>query len=108
MCFRNLKQATDDALIMFSDKEAKNVVVVSPYEQVIKLYESAVNNLLNITPTCQSVDDLYGESEKESFVYAFRDVMRLNNRLKCIQSTIKMLLLLQNKILKIIHQNIKI
>ncbi|WP_336962471.1 type I restriction endonuclease subunit R [Acinetobacter pittii] len=82
VCFRNLKQATDDALIMFSDKEAKNVVVVSPYEQVIKLYESAVNNLLNITPTCQSVDDLYGESEKESFVYAFRDVMRLNNRLK--------------------------
>lgn len=82
VCFRNLKQATDDALIMFSDKEAKNVVVVSPYEQVIQLYESAVNNLLNITPTCQSVDDLYGESEKESFVYAFRDVMRLNNRLK--------------------------
>lgn len=82
VCFRNLKQATDDALIMFSDKEAKNVVVVSPYEQVIKLYESAVNNLLNITPTCQAVDDLYGESEKESFVYAFRDVMRLNNRLK--------------------------
>jgi len=82
VCFRNLKQATDDALIMFSDKEAKNVVVVSPYEQVIQLYESAVNNLLNITPTCQSVDNLYGESEKESFVYAFRDVMRLNNRLK--------------------------
>lgn len=82
VCFRNLKQATDDALIMFSDKEVKNVVVVSPYEQVIQLYESAVNNLLNITPTCQSVDDLYGESEKESFVYAFRDVMRLNNRLK--------------------------
>jgi len=82
VCFRNLKQATDDALIMFSDKEAKKVVVVRPYEQVIQLYESAVNNLLNITPTCQSVDDLYGESEKESFVYAFRDVMRLNNRLK--------------------------
>lgn len=82
VCFRNLKQATDEALIMFSNKAAKNVVIVSPYEQVIQLYESAVNNLLNIVPTCQSVDSLYRESEKLSFVHAFREVMKLNNRLK--------------------------
>lgn len=82
VCFRNLKQATDNALIMFSNKEAKDVVIVSPYEQVIQQYESAVRNLLNIVPTCQSVDDLYRESEKLSFVHAFREIMKLNNRLK--------------------------
>ncbi|EOR10251.1 type I restriction endonuclease subunit R [Acinetobacter sp. ANC 3926] len=82
VCFRNLKQATDDALIMFSNKEAKNVVIVSPYEQVIQQYEAAVSTLLNIVPTCQSVDELYRESEKLSFVHAFREVMKLNNRLK--------------------------
>uniref|UniRef100_UPI00148F02A5 type I restriction endonuclease subunit R n=1 Tax=Acinetobacter ursingii TaxID=108980 RepID=UPI00148F02A5 len=82
VCFRNLKQATDDALIMFSNKEAKDVVIVSPFDQVIQQYEAAVSTLLQIVPTCQSVDDLYRESEQLSFIYAFREVMRLNNRLK--------------------------
>lgn len=82
VCFRNLKQATDAALIMFSNKDAQETVIVKPYEQVIQQYESAVKTLLSIVPTCQSVDDLYRESEKLSFVHAFREVMKLNNRLR--------------------------
>ncbi|AMW78100.1 deoxyribonuclease HsdR [Acinetobacter sp. TGL-Y2] len=81
VCFRNLKQATDEALILFSDENAKSVVIVEAFDQALAQYETAVNTLLTITPTCQSVDELFGESQKASFVMAFKEVMKLNNRL---------------------------
>ncbi|MCY7332766.1 MAG: hypothetical protein LH649_08935 [Pseudanabaena sp. CAN_BIN31] len=32
VCFRNLKKATDEAIALFSNKDAKKTVLVQPYE----------------------------------------------------------------------------
>ncbi len=79
---RNLKRATDEALALFSNKEAQKVVLVPSYEEIKQDYESAVRKLLNITPDYQSVDDLITEDQQLEFIKAFREVMRYNAQLQ--------------------------
>ena len=80
--FRNLKTATDDAIALFSNKEAKEVIIVPPLEDFVEQFNEGVKNLLAITPTVSSVDDLYSEDEKLRFVKVFRDLLRLKNRME--------------------------
>jgi type I restriction enzyme R subunit len=79
--FRNLKKATDDAIALFSNKNAKETIIVPPLEDYIDLFNEAVERLMAIAPTVDSVNDLYSEQEKLAFVKAFREVMRLKNRM---------------------------
>jgi type I restriction enzyme R subunit len=81
--FRNLKMATDDAIALFSNKEANDIILMRPYEDYIGQFSEALVTLLNITPTVSSVDDLESEVDEEQFVKAFRELMRLKNSLGC-------------------------
>lgn len=77
--FRNLKKATDEAITLFSNKEAIEEIIMKPYEDYIKKFNEAYINLLKITPTVKSVDDLISEEDELEFIKAFREVMRLKN-----------------------------
>ncbi|MBP9759111.1 type I restriction endonuclease subunit R [Candidatus Dojkabacteria bacterium] len=77
--FRNLKKATDDAIALFSNKDAKEIIFIKPYEEYIKLFNNAVIELYKITPTPKSVDNLEGEEAELVFVTTFRELMRLKN-----------------------------
>lgn len=79
--FRNLKQATDDAIALFSNRYAKETIIVPPLEDYIDMFNEAVEKLVSLTPTVDSVNGLYSESEKLAFVKAFRELMRLKNRM---------------------------
>lgn len=79
VCFRNLKQATDDAIALFSNKDAKEVVIVKPYEEYVEKFNDAVKELMAITPTVQSVDDLADENVQLEFIVKFRELLRLKN-----------------------------
>lgn len=77
--FRNLKKATDDALTLFSNKEAKETVIMPPYEDFVSLFNEALEKLQIIAPDIESVDDLRDEEQELEFVKAFRELMRLKN-----------------------------
>jgi len=79
VCFRNLKEATDTAITLFSNKEAIEKVIMEPYEVYHQKCEQAIQQLLQLVPTVDSVDQLFGEEEKFAFVKAFREIMRLHN-----------------------------
>lgn len=79
VCFRNLKQATDDAIALFSNKDAKETVLVEPYENYLKKYQQAVEALLEVTPTVDSVDSLEDENVQLDFVTKYRELLRLKN-----------------------------
>ncbi len=79
--FRNLKKATDEAIQLFSNKDAKEVIIVPPLEDYIDQFNEAVKNVLTIAPTVNSVDDFYSETQKLQFVKAFRQLLRLKNRM---------------------------
>ncbi|WP_298879793.1 type I restriction endonuclease subunit R [uncultured Polaribacter sp.] len=82
VCFRNLKKATDEAITLFSNKNASETIFVPPYENIAEKFDEALENLLKITPTYQSVDDLVGEDQELQFVQAFRRLLRAKNVLE--------------------------
>lgn len=79
VCFRNLKGATDQAITLFSNIDAKDEIIMQPYEDYVLKFNLAFTNLLNIAPTVDSVNDLPSEEEELAFIKAFRELMRLKN-----------------------------
>lgn len=79
LAFRNLKKATDDAIGLFSDKNAKETIIIEPYEEQIKAFNKAYKSLMAIAPTVDSVNDLETEEDELEFAKAFREIMRLKN-----------------------------
>ena len=82
LAFRNLKKATDEAITLFSNKEALETVLMPPYEAIAKKFDEALTNLRTIAPTYKSVDDFPSEEEDAQFVQAFRRLMRTVNVLQ--------------------------
>ncbi len=82
ICFRNLKRATDEALALFSNKEARKTVLVPSFDEIKQDYEQAVEKLFTMTADYQAVDDLLTEDEQLEFIKAFREVMRYNAQLQ--------------------------
>ncbi|HAD96932.1 MAG TPA: deoxyribonuclease HsdR [Cryomorphaceae bacterium] len=79
VCFRNLKAATDDAIALFSNVNAKEEIIIAPYEEYVQKFNEAFIRLLQIAPTVNSVNDLPSEEEELEFIRAFRELMRLRN-----------------------------
>jgi type I restriction enzyme R subunit len=79
VCFRNLKAATDEAIALFSDKDAKETVLVRPYQEYIQEFNRVTAELLATAPTVQSVDRLPSEVEQKEFVLQFRELLRIKN-----------------------------
>ena len=77
--FRNLKNATDEAITLFSNKEAIEVIIMKPYEDYVKKFNDAFIALLKITPTVNSVNELQTEDDELQFIKAFRELMRIKN-----------------------------
>lgn len=77
--FRNLKNATDQAITLFSNKEAIEVIIMKPYEDYTKKLNEAFIELIKITPTVNSVNDLKSEDDELIFIKAFRELMRIKN-----------------------------
>ena len=77
--FRNLKNRTDEAITLFSNKEAIEVIIMRPYEDYVSKFNEAFENLLKVTPTTDSVNDLETEDDELNFIKAFRDLMRIKN-----------------------------
>ncbi len=77
--FRNLKAATDQAITLFSNKDAIDTIIMGPVDNYIKKFNDAVGELRNITPTVNSVNDLRDENEELIFIKAFRDLIRVKN-----------------------------
>lgn len=75
--FRNLKRATDEAITLFSNKEAIEEIILQPIENYVEKFNEAVKNLIKIAPTIDSVNDLQTEEDEFQFVTSFRELMRL-------------------------------
>lgn len=82
VCFRNLKSATDEAVTLFSNKEAIQEIIIHPIEDYIELFNAALDTLKIVAPEIDSVNSYQTEQEKFEFITAFREVMRVLNVLK--------------------------
>jgi type I restriction enzyme R subunit len=77
--FRNLKAATDEAITLFSNKDAIDVIIMQPVEDYISEFNEGVDKLHELAPTVDSVNDLRDEEQELAFIKAFRNLMRVMN-----------------------------
>ncbi len=80
--FRNLKKATDEALALFGDENAKEIVIKEPYEEQRKKFQAKLVELKSQVLTPKDVDTLKGEQELANFVKTFRDLLRIKSSLE--------------------------
>lgn len=79
VCFRNLKDNTDDAVTLFSDSNANEEIFIEPYEYYIENFNDGVQKLRAIATIPNDVNKLISEDDQVAFVKAFRTLIRLLN-----------------------------
>jgi type I restriction enzyme, R subunit len=85
--FRNLKKKTDEAVALFSDKNAQDAIMIEPYENHLEHFAESYEKLKKLAPNEQSVDLLADEDEELEFVKAFREIMKAWNVLKTFRTS---------------------
>ena len=75
--FRDLEQATNDALALFGNKDAKGIVLLKPYVEYYEEYQSLINKLVSEFPL-QGMP-IIGEAAQKRFVNLYGAILRLKN-----------------------------
>ncbi len=74
--FRDLEQATNDALALFGNKDAKGIVLLKPFGEYYAEYEQRVTELLESFPLGSPI---VGENDQKQFIRLFGLILRLRN-----------------------------
>ena len=74
--FRDLEQATNDALALFGNKDAKGIVLLKPYAEYYKEYQKRVAELVEKFPLGKAI---IGEAAQKAFIKLFGAILRLKN-----------------------------
>lgn len=87
VCFRDLEEATNEAIALFGDKDAKSIVLLKSYDDYYygctdekgreqKGYEERISELLQRYPLGEQI---IGEKNKKDFLVLFGNILRLRN-----------------------------
>lgn len=74
--FRDLEQATNDALSLFGNKDAKGIVLLKPYADYRAEYGKHIERLTAEFPLGESI---VGEAVQKAFIALFGAILRLRN-----------------------------
>lgn len=75
VCYRNLKQKTDDALALFSQGHPDGILTQS-FEFYVQKFNELVAGIKQLAPTPASIDMMYSEEDQKQFVVMFRELTR--------------------------------
>lgn len=86
VCFRNLQDATDEAIALFGDKDAESIVLLKSYKDYYEGYdengkhqpgyEELIDELCLKFPLGEQI---YGEQNQKDFIKLFGAILRLKN-----------------------------
>ena len=82
VCFRNLKEDTDESIRIFSKTDDVDTVLAASFEEYLELFKGYVKKLIEIAPTPSSIDKMYDEKMKKEFIIIFRDLTKYLVRLE--------------------------
>jgi type I restriction enzyme R subunit len=74
--FRDLEDATNDALALFGNKDARGIVLLRPYAEYYAEYQRVVADLLAGYPLGAPI---VGEAAQKAFIALFGSLLRLRN-----------------------------
>lgn len=79
VCFRNLETATDEALALFGNKDARATVLLRPYAEYLEDYREKLDTLSHdFSLDTLSAGEL-GEQSQKDFIKLFGEILRLRN-----------------------------
>ena len=81
ICYRNLKQNTDDAIALFSKGQTEGVFT-PPYEHFVEKYNEIVYKIREIALTPDAIDTMQDENEQLKFILLFRELTKYLNSLR--------------------------
>ena len=76
VCFRDLEDATNDAIALFGNKNAQGIVLLKPYQDFYAEYQQIVGELLTTFPVGA---EIVGESAQKEFIGLFGHLLRVLN-----------------------------
>ena len=86
VCFRDLREATDEAISLFGDKEAGGIVLLKTYQDYYEGYEekgehkSGYRELVYLLRTTYPLGQaIIGETAQKNFIRLFGAILRLRN-----------------------------
>jgi type I restriction enzyme R subunit len=86
VCFRDLKQATDDAIALFGDKDASGVVLLKTYKEYYNGYDEKGERKLGYTELIAKLTASFplgtaiiGEEAQKEFIRLYGAILRLRN-----------------------------
>jgi len=77
--FRDLEEATNDAIALFGNKDARGIVLLKPFAEYYDEYADRVTELLSSFPLGQAI---VGEAAQKAFIALFGTILRLRNILQ--------------------------
>ncbi len=93
VCFRDLEQDLNDALMLFGNKDAKSIALLRKYEDYLKGYtdnnkeyegyEGLIERLLREFPLKEPI---ISESQKKDFIKLFGKILKLENILNSFEN----------------------
>lgn len=82
VCYRNLKQQTDDTIRLFSKTSSVDDVLMQNYDAYLAKFKEALEGLKKIAASPEQVDALQTEEEQREFIVAFKNVTKMLQRLQ--------------------------
>lgn len=90
VCFRNLEERLNDALLLFGNKDSRGIVVLKTYDEyyygyqdgkhIFEGYFSLVERLKDLFPVGS---EIYGEKNKKDFIMLYGQILKVRNILTC-------------------------
>jgi type I restriction enzyme R subunit len=74
--FRDLEEATNDAIALFGNKDAKGVVLLKPYAEYLAEYADKASRLLEQFPLNEPIP---GEDRQRAFITLFNEILQVLN-----------------------------
>lgn len=83
VCYRNLKENTDNAIALFSNGDlADNEVIFLPYQEYVQQFKEQLDKLHKIAPTVDDVNRLESEDDIKEFILTFRELSKILVKMK--------------------------
>ncbi|WP_420743494.1 type I restriction endonuclease subunit R [Priestia aryabhattai] len=82
VCYRNLKNETDETIRLFSKTNSVDDVLMKSREEYLAKFKEALQELRNIARFPEDVEDLEREEDQRAFVVAFKNVTKMLQRLQ--------------------------
>ncbi len=82
VCYRNLKEETDEALKLFSQTNDTAGIIAPNFDFFVNLYNETVDKLRKIAPTPAVVDSMADEDRQKVFIDVFKALTKTLNSLQ--------------------------